>query len=47
MGNETTNIENRKVVLPTWLDTIIFDDLSACYCRQKKIWWFLNGTVTT
>lgn len=36
MINECTNIKERKVVLPTWLDTIIFDDLSASYCRQKK-----------
>ncbi len=45
MSNEVYTIKDRKVVLPTWLDTIIFDDLSASYCRQKKIWWFLNGTV--
>ena len=36
MINVCTNIKERKVVLPTWLDTIIFDDLSASYCRQKK-----------
>lgn len=36
MINECTNIKEQKVVLPTWLDTIIFDDLSASYCRQKK-----------
>ncbi len=36
MSNEVYTIKDRKVVLPTWLDTIIFDDLSASYCRQKK-----------
>lgn len=36
MDNETTAIKARKVVLPTWLDTLIFDDLSARYCRQNK-----------
>ena len=36
MSNEVYTIKDRKIVLPTWLDTIIFDDLSASYCRQKK-----------
>lgn len=36
MSSEVTNINERKVVLPTWLDTLIFNDLSANYCRQKK-----------
>lgn len=36
MSSEVTNINERKVVLPTWLDTLIFNDLSANYCRQNK-----------
>lgn len=36
MSSEVANINERKVVLPTWLDTLIFNDLSASYCRQNK-----------
>lgn len=36
MGNEVNTIKERKVVLPIWLDTLIFDNLSASYCRQNK-----------
>ncbi|UKI24503.1 MAG: hypothetical protein L6U61_09200 [Bacteroidales bacterium] len=36
MGNEVNTIKERKVVLPKWLDTLIFDNLSASYCRQNK-----------
>lgn len=36
MGNEVNTIKERKVVLPIWLDTFIFDNLSASYCRQNK-----------
>lgn len=36
MSSEVTNVNERKVVLPTWLDTLIFNDLSANYCRQNK-----------
>lgn len=36
MSEEDYIIKERKVVLPTWLDTLIFDDLSASYCRQNK-----------
>lgn len=36
MANESTTIIGRKIVLPTWLESFIFDDLSACYCRQNK-----------
>lgn len=36
MGNEVNTIKERKVVLPIWLDTLIFDNLSAIYCRQNK-----------
>lgn len=28
--------KERNVVLPTWLDTLIFEDLSASYCRQNR-----------
>lgn len=36
MANESTPIIERRIVLPKWLDSFIFDDLSACYCRQNK-----------
>ena len=36
MANESTTIIERRIVLPKWLDSFIFDDLSACYCRQNK-----------
>lgn len=36
MSNEVNTIKERKVILPTWLDTLIFDNLSANYCRQNK-----------
>lgn len=36
MSNDVHTIKERKVVLPTWLDTFIFDKLSAKYCRQNK-----------
>ena len=36
MGNEVNTIKERKVVLPIWLDNLIFDNLSASYCRQNK-----------
>ena len=36
MANESTTIIERRIVLPKWLDFFIFDDLSACYCRQNK-----------
>ena len=36
MNNESTNIKDRKVVLPNWLDSLLFNDLSASYCRQNK-----------
>lgn len=36
MGNEVNTIKERKVVLPIWLDSLIFDNLSAIYCRQNK-----------
>lgn len=36
MANESATIIERRIVLPTWLDTLIFDDLSASYCRQNK-----------
>lgn len=36
MGNEVNTIKERKVVLPIWLDSLIFDNLSASYCRQNK-----------
>lgn len=28
--------KERNVVLPTWLDTLIFEDLSASYCQQNR-----------
>lgn len=36
MSNDVNTIKERKVVLPTWLDALIFNDLSAIYCRQNK-----------
>lgn len=36
MVNESTTIKERRVVLPIWIDSLIFDDLSASYCRQNK-----------
>lgn len=36
MGNEVNTIKERKVVLPIWLDSLIFENLSATYCRQNK-----------
>lgn len=36
MTNESTTIIERRIVLPKWLDSFIFDDLSACYCRKNK-----------
>lgn len=36
MGNEVNTIKERKVILPTWLDSLIFDKLSASYCRQNR-----------
>lgn len=36
MTNESTNIIERRIVLPKWLDSFIFDELSACYSRQNK-----------
>lgn len=36
MANESTTIIERRIVLPKWLDSFIFDNLSACYCRQNK-----------
>lgn len=36
MTIESANIAERRVALPKWLDSFIFDELSACYCRQNK-----------
>ena len=36
MGNEATAMKERRGVLPKWLDSLIFDDLSASYCRQNQ-----------
>ena len=36
MSNDVHTIKERNVVLPTWLDTLIFGDLSANYCRQNR-----------
>lgn len=36
MANESATIIERRIVLPKWLDSFIYDDLSACYCRQNN-----------
>lgn len=36
MVNEVNTIKERMAVLPIWLDSLIFDNLSASYCRQNK-----------
>ena len=36
MVNEVNTIKERMAVLPIWLDSLIFENLSATYCRQNK-----------
>jgi len=36
MTCNTTNIFDKNVILPKWLDNFIFDELSANYCRKNK-----------
>ncbi len=36
MTHDKTNIYDRNVVLPQWLDNFIFDEMSANYCRKNK-----------
>lgn len=45
MGNEVNTIKERKVVLPIWLDSLIFENLSAIYCRQNKDMVVLNWSL--
>lgn len=36
MVYDTTNIFDRNVILPQWLDNFIFYEMSAIYCRKNK-----------